>query len=97
MSHLAGWLTGLAALLLVAAPAAAGPAGGEARAALLYQNHCTGCHESAVHIRQHSQVRNLKQLEHWVRYWVQAQGLGWSDADIAGVALLLDGRHYDED
>lgn len=90
-----GRTPGRAALALWLALAAAPlQAESEERAAMLYDNHCTGCHTSAVHIRERNKARSLPQVEEWVRYWSLAQGLGWSEADVAAVVRLLNDRHY---
>lgn len=89
-----GMRRALALLLGISLPAGAAWAQVDERAALLYENHCTGCHTSQVHIREHSKARSIRQVGEWVRYWAMAQGLGWTEEDVAAVVQLLNERHY---
>lgn len=64
------------------------------RGALLYENHCIGCHESVVHIRSDRKVHDLEGLHRQVRRWSDAQGLGWTPEEVGAVAHYLDRRYY---
>lgn len=64
------------------------------RGQLLYENHCRGCHESVVHVRERRRASTLAALEGWVRRWVAAQSLGWDDEEIAEVTAFLNARYY---
>lgn len=83
------------ALLVLAsgASARADEAAGD-RAWLLYQTHCTACHDSSVHTRARRKATTAAQVETWVRYWSGALHLDWSDADVRAVAALVDTRYY---
>ena len=35
----------------------------------LYENHCTSCHESQVHIREHAKVRSMTDLRYQIQRW----------------------------
>ncbi len=60
----------------------------------LYGNHCTGCHQSTVHIREKRKARSLAQLEQWVRRWTSALKLGWGEEEIKAVVDHLNSRYY---
>jgi hypothetical protein len=64
------------------------------RGQLLYENHCRGCHESVVHVREKRTAQTLAALEGAVRRWVTAQGLGWGDEEITEVTDFLNARYY---
>lgn len=81
-------------------PPPAPPAAAKARDAevprgqLLYENHCRGCHESVVHVRERRRAATLAALEGWVRHWADAQALGWAEQEIAEVTEFLNARYY---
>jgi mono/diheme cytochrome c family protein len=64
------------------------------RGAELYANHCTGCHTSQAHIREHHKVDGPQALRAWVDRWQRNQTLRWSAADIEDVAAYLDSAFY---
>lgn len=64
------------------------------RGELLHENHCTGCHESIVHIRSDRRAKSLKELEDWVVRWADQQQLGWGPDEIADVVDYLNRRYY---
>ena len=64
------------------------------RGEMLYTNHCLGCHESLVHIREKRQVKNLDALRAKVIRWSQELELKWSSDEIADVMLYLNMRYY---
>lgn len=64
------------------------------RGQLLYENHCVGCHESVVHIREQRKVVSLAALRAQVAHRARLQGLRWSEEDVDDVALYLDTRYY---
>lgn len=70
------------------------PAHSVPRGQLLYENHCRGCHESVVHVRERRRASTLPALEGWVRRWAEAQSLGWGDDEIADVTVFLNDRYY---
>ena len=78
------------------APAAT-PKGAERdmpRAQLLYENHCRGCHESVVHVRDKRKATSLAAVEAWVRRWAGEQKLGWDNEEVTAVARYLNDRFY---
>jgi mono/diheme cytochrome c family protein len=84
--------TGIAlALWQAAAPAHAVDL---ARGRLLYENHCTGCHESRVHIRERHKARSADDVLGWVERWRTDLKLGWGAAEVADVAAYLDTKFY---
>lgn len=64
------------------------------RGQLLYQNHCTACHESNVHIRDRKKARNLADITMWVTNWSQYRKLGWSTEEIRSVRDYLNEAYY---
>jgi cytochrome c5 len=72
------------------APAVVVPGRGE----LLYENHCTGCHESKLHVRERRRAKSVVEIEGWVRRWSGASNLGWSGDDIQAVTRFLARRYY---
>lgn len=81
-----------AALWLVATSvaAAAAPDRGE----LLYENHCRGCHESVVHVREHRKEHERAGVTRQVQRWQEVLGLGWSTEDVRDVADYLYRTYY---
>ena len=59
------------------------------RGAMLYENHCTICHTSVVHVREDHRATSDVDVENWVRRWSSDQKLGWSDEDVADVTAYL--------
>jgi len=82
--------TGLGALLAFATVHAAETERGR----LLYENHCTGCHTSTVHVRSQHTARSLEDIDLQVRRWADELGLDWSDEDVGAVQRYLYGRYY---
>lgn len=64
------------------------------RGEMLYRNHCLGCHESVVHIREKRQAKNLGVLRDTVNRWSQELNLNWSSDEIEDVMLYLNMRYY---
>jgi hypothetical protein len=60
----------------------------------LYANHCGGCHESRLHIRQHRKARSLQGIETYVRRWQKAQDLNWDKQQVRAVTQYLNLRYY---
>jgi hypothetical protein len=65
------------------------------RGQLLYENHCLGCHDSVIHIRQHDKARSLADIRHWVIRWAQHLKLDWSNEEINDVTNHLNQTFYD--
>jgi len=64
------------------------------RGALLYENHCTVCHTSVVHIRDNRKAKSIADLNGWVARWSGELKLNWSDEVINEVAEFLARRFY---
>jgi len=80
----------LGGLVLAGAPALAD----SERGRLLYENHCTGCHESTLHVREDREAESLAQVRSQIRRWHQYLGLPWSAQDVEDVLVYLNGRYY---
>ena len=61
---------------------------------MLYANHCTGCHESTVHVREHRKATTLADLESWVRRWSGYQELDWGSGEVEAVRDYLNLNYY---
>jgi mono/diheme cytochrome c family protein len=66
----------------------------KSRGQLLYDNHCTTCHESMVHIRTRQQVSTLQELRNQVSRWAAYATLRWNKDEIEEVARYLNTRFY---
>ncbi len=66
----------------------------KSRGQLLYENHCTHCHESAVHKRNPARVAKLDDLYHWVEKWATVQRLDWNQNEIRDVVDYLNQEYY---
>jgi hypothetical protein len=64
------------------------------RGRLLYENHCTHCHASVVHVREDRRARSLKEIETWVMRWAGVLKLTWNASDVAEVVDYLNRRYY---
>ena len=83
-------LTGAALLLLLATGTRADPERGR----LLYENHCTVCHESVVHVREERKSTSRDDVEAWVRRWQQQLNLQWGNSEVDDVIEFLNDRYY---
>jgi mono/diheme cytochrome c family protein len=70
------------------------PAPSLTRGALLYENHCQGCHESRLHVRDQRRAKARAALRAWVTHWAAHQKLGWGEAEIDDVVDYLSRRYY---
>lgn len=64
------------------------------RGRLLYENHCTACHESVLHVREAKRARTLPELRAWVVKWSVYQKLRWRKEEIEDVVNDLNTRFY---
>jgi cytochrome c5 len=64
------------------------------RGELLYENHCTACHASKVHLRENRRATSAPEVEAWVRRWASDQKLTWSDEEVGEVTTHLVRRYY---
>ena len=64
------------------------------RGQLLYENHCTICHTSVVHVREKRKAASREDLLAWVRRWQQQLDLKWGNTEIEDVTEYLNERYY---
>ncbi len=64
------------------------------RGQMLYENHCTSCHESVLFIRERRDVKTLPALGEEVRRWVRETKLPWGNEEIAEVVGYLNRSFY---
>jgi hypothetical protein len=70
------------------------PRAATARGELLYENHCTGCHTSVVHVQTNHRATSDVEVESWVRRWSDEEQLRWTDEDVLDVTDYLLERFY---
>lgn len=61
---------------------------------LLYENHCTKCHTSIVHIRERKKAKNIQDVQAWVGKWQTYEKLNWDEKSINAVADYLVMHYY---
>ena len=66
----------------------------KSRGQLLYENHCTKCHESQVHIRAKRKSRSISDVQAWVSKWQTHEKLEWGNSEISDVTRYLIDRFY---
>lgn len=93
MLFAAALLAALSIAVLQQIPAAAQSADAE-RGRLLYENHCTVCHESVVHVRDDRKVDSRAALLGYVARWQDYLGLGWSAEEMNDVRAYLNEQYY---
>ena len=64
------------------------------RGQLLYENHCTGCHDSRAHVRNNRRAKSLTEVRQWVVRWSGHLALNWGGDERNDVADYLYGRYY---
>lgn len=82
----------VAVFFAVSAPGAA--RADDERGRLLYENNCTVCHTSVVHVREDHKAADLAAVEAYVARWSGYLKLPWSAEDRAAVARHLDAAFY---
>ncbi len=60
----------------------------------LYENHCTECHTSALHIREKKKARSLDDIEGFVNRWQSYLRLNWQQEEIDAVVEYLNEKFY---
>jgi mono/diheme cytochrome c family protein len=80
------------AFLAVCSPAALAEEPDRGR--LLYENHCTSCHESVVHIRQDRKARSLQEVTWQITRWAAVQNLDWRYDEVRDVLGYLNAHFY---
>jgi hypothetical protein len=64
------------------------------RGELLYLNHCQGCHESGLHIREKQKAKTINAIQSEVSRWEKELQLKWTLHDIEDVVEFLNHRYY---
>lgn len=64
------------------------------RGRLLYENHCTVCHESTVHVREDRRVGNRAEIMAMISRFSTHLELGWSAEEMLDVLEYLDQQYY---
>ena len=64
------------------------------RGKLLYENHCTGCHDSTAHIRADHKAKSIEDIRHWVERWSTDLALKWKSDEINDVVNYLNDEFY---
>lgn len=64
------------------------------RGRLLYENHCTVCHTSVVHVREQRKAESREDLQAWIRRWQEQLDLQWQGGEIEDVTEYLNERYY---
>lgn len=78
-------------LALTALPSLAAEPG---RGRLLYENHCLGCHDSMLHIREQRRVDSLAGLQREILRWRDVQGVPWNPQEVEDVLEYLNSHYY---
>ena len=61
---------------------------------MLYENHCTSCHESMVYIRAKRKAKSYQEIVDWVNQRADWLNLGWSNLEKREVIQYLNERYY---
>ena len=64
------------------------------RGELLYENHCTDCHESIIHIRDKRKARSIADIRAQIVRWQDVLTLQWTAQEVDDVLRLLNDRYY---
>lgn len=64
------------------------------RGELLYNNHCTKCHTSTVHVRQDRRANTIEAIRYQVRRWAKNNALNWSEKEVDDVVSFLNAKYY---
>ena len=71
------------------------PASADAeRGRLLYENHCTSCHISTLHVREQRKSKTPAEMRAWIVRWSGELKLNWSEDELADVYRYLNNRYY---
>jgi len=64
----------------------------------LYENHCTECHTSVVHVRGDHKAKSIPEIEQFILRWVAYRKIPWSMEEVRDVLAYINGRfyHYEE-
>lgn len=61
---------------------------------VLYENHCTSCHESVARVSLRRTLSSLPELREQVGRRADEARLQWSGEEVEAVVRYLNGRHY---
>jgi len=64
------------------------------RGQLLYEDHCTACHESVVHVRETHRTHSLTGLREQVVNWAEYLHLHWGKEEVDDVVQHLNTHYY---
>jgi mono/diheme cytochrome c family protein len=67
---------------------------GAERGRMLYENHCTSCHISTLHIRDQRKSKTPAEMRAWILRWSGELKLDWSEEELADVHQYLNNRYY---
>jgi hypothetical protein len=67
---------------------------GAERGRLLYENHCTSCHISTLHIRDQRKSKTPAEMRAWILRWSGELKLDWREDELADVYQYLNNRYY---
>ena len=70
------------------------PVHAASRGQMLYENHCLGCHESVLFIREKRTVGSLVLLRNTVLQWAVETKLPWGTEEIDDVTGYLNSAYY---
>ena len=60
----------------------------------LYENHCTECHASQVHIREQRKAETLTDIRWQIARWQEVLQLPWTAAEVDDVQAYLNAEYY---
>jgi len=60
----------------------------------LYENHCTVCHTSVVHVRDQRKAGSREEIRSWVLRWQKELNLQWEATEVNDVIEFLNKRYY---
>lgn len=83
-------------MLLIVALCSTNPAQAASaeRGKALYENHCQGCHDDTVHVREKHKAANFEAVVKFVARWEAELKLGWSAEERADVADYINTTFY---
>lgn len=70
------------------------PVQAESRGQMLYENHCLGCHESVLFIREKRTVRSFPDIRAAALRWAAETKLPWGTEEIDDVTGHLNRTYY---
>jgi mono/diheme cytochrome c family protein len=60
----------------------------------LYENHCTECHASQVHIREQRKAATLATVRWQIVRWQEVLQLPWTATEVDDVQAYLNAQYY---